>query len=528
MIEEFVNLGKWWLPDKPEVVVPGSLSFSPSSGAKLELLGSFYDSQFQEIGRAKDLFPTDIQPPFEGAEITENSVALDFIKPEENIILGLLENNEEVTLYKCFGQIKNFEFGKGRPKLFFQATYIFRKIHFQTEQEIKFKSISARYSHLEEWVGKSGVQAIWAGNENKIWISYQPPESIPLTEVEGLNISITFSQIYVNPFDIYFGATYYKGNVEQKTFLTLQNPQDKSIDKCVELIIHFRDFLSFAMSKPSSVTSVTGKLDIIYEKPILKDDKTYTTEEETRETQVDIIFALWNSQKHSEIKISLHEMLFICSDVQGRLGIVFKEWLHKKEIYESVFELFMTTMYTPSLYLHYGFLNMIQALEVYHGNKYEGTYQLNEIYKEGIYEKLLEAINQFPSNSVDSKGGISDDFRAALKGKLNFLNQHTLQTRLSEILEDITYLLPENFIGEAEDRKKFISKASNTRHALAHHNRKQKKKAAKDQELLRLFHTLTVILQSCLLRELGFTDESIKDLINRNRNYQREWRSSLD
>ena len=102
MIEEFVSLGKWWLPDKAEVIVPGKFSFSPSSGAKLELIGSFYDSQFQEIGRAKDLFPTNIQPPFEGAEITENSIALDFIKAEETIILGLLENNEEVTLYKCF------------------------------------------------------------------------------------------------------------------------------------------------------------------------------------------------------------------------------------------------------------------------------------------------------------------------------------------------------------------------------------------------------------------------------------------
>jgi ApeA N-terminal domain 1 len=526
MIEEFISLGKWWLPNRPEVVVPGKLSFSPSSGAKLELIGSFYDSQFQEIGQAKDFLPIGEKLPFEGAEITEKSVALDFIKPEETIILGLLENNEEVTLYKCSGSIKNFEFVKGRPNLFFQATYIFRKIHFQTEQEIQFKSISVRYSHLEEWIGKSGVQAIWAGDENKIWISYQPPVSIPLAEVEGLDMSITFSQIYVNPFDIYFGATYYKGNVEQKTFLTLQNPQKRSIDQCVELIINFRDFLSFAMSKPSSMASVTGNIDTTHEKPILKDDGTYSTVEEIRETQVNILFALWDSEKHSERKISLHEMLFVYSDVENKLGVVFKEWLNKKEIYESVFELFMTTMYTPSLYLHYGFLNMIQGLEVYHGNKYEGTYQEDEAYKGGIYKKLLEAIENFPSKNTNNQNGINDDFRAALKGKLNFLNQHTLQTRLGEILEDITCLLPDNFIGGDDSRKSFISKASNTRHALAHHNKKQKKKAAKGQELLRLFHTLTVILQSCLLRELGFTDESIKRLIDRNRNYQREWRSS--
>jgi ApeA N-terminal domain 1 len=523
MIEEFISLGKWWLPNNAEVVVPGKLSFSPSSGAKLEIIGSFYDSPFQEIGQAKDFLPIGKKPPFEGIEITDKSVALDFIKPEEIIILGLLENNEEVTLYKCFGSIRNFEFVKGRPNLFFQATYIFRKIHFQTEQEIKFKSISARYSHLEEWIGKSGIQAIRAVDENKIWISYNPPVRIPLAEVEGLDMFITFSQIYVNPLDIYFGATYYKGSVEQKTFLTLQNPQRRSIEQCVEQIINFRDFLSFAMSKPSLVASVTGDVNITHEKPIFKDDGTYSMEEEISEIQVDILFSLRNSEKHSEIKITLHEMLFIYSDVEDKLGVVFKEWLHKKEKYESVFELFMNTMYNPSLYLNYGFLNMIQALEVYHGNKYEGTYQKDKAYKGGVYKKLFEAIENFPSNNTDNQSGISDEFRAALKGKLNFLNQHTLQTRLGEILEDIRCLLPDNFIEGDDNKKNFISRASNTRHALAHHNKKQKKKAAKGQELLQLFHTLTVILQSCLLRELGFTNESVKNLINRNRNHKREW-----
>ncbi len=527
MIEEFVSIGKWWLPNRPEVVLPGKLSFSPSNGVQLELIGSFYDSPFQERGQAGDFLPIGKKRPFDSAQRTKNSIELEFIKSEENIILGLLENNEEVTLYKCFGSIQNFEFVKLRSNLVFKASYLLRKIHFQTEESIKFKSISAQYSQLEEWIGKSGIKVI-LDEDNRIYISYQPPTNIPLTEVEGLDMSITFSQIYLNPFDIYFGAKYYKGNIEQKTFLTLQNLQSQSIDKCVELIINFRDFLSFAMSKPSSITSIIGNIDIAYEELVPKDDGTYSTEEKTRETQVSILFALWNSEKHSEIKISLREMLFVYCDVEDKLGVVFKEWLNKKETYESVFELFMTTMYNPSLYLHYSFINMIQALEVYHGNKYQVIYQKNKVYKEGIYNRLLETINEFPSEHTDSRHGISDDFREALKGKLNFLNQHTLQTRLGEILEDIICLLPDNFIGKIEDRKNFIRKASNTRHALAHHDKKQKKKAAQGQELHRLFHTLSVILQSCLLRELGFSDESIKKLLSRNRNYQREWRSSLD
>ena len=97
MLEEFVSLGKWWLPNKPEVVVPGKLSFSPESGATLELIGSLYSSQFEEIGQVEDIaFPNEISS-IEGESNLTPAVRLDFIKPEEIIILGLLDNNEKIT-----------------------------------------------------------------------------------------------------------------------------------------------------------------------------------------------------------------------------------------------------------------------------------------------------------------------------------------------------------------------------------------------------------------------------------------------
>src|SRR5919199_2823064 len=445
---------------------------------------------------------------------------------EEFVSLGewWLPNNPKVTLYKCFGSIKTFQLIE-RANFLFDVTYIFRKIHFKTEQSIKFNSISVQYPNFEEWIGKSGLQTIWSREENRIWISYQPPSCIPLSKFEEIDLSITFSQIYINPsFERYFGIAYYKKNIQQKTFLNLNNPQKKSLDKCVDIIIHFCNFLTFAMSQPSSISAVMGNVNVTYEKPILNGDGSYSLEEETMEIQVNILFAVRNFGKNSETKAFLHEMLFIYNEIEGSLGEIFKQWLNKKEVYESVFELFMTTMYASNLYLHYGFLNMIQALEVYHGNKYQGKYQEEKIYKNGIYKDILEVIENFPPQSDQNKSGISEDFKNALKGKLNFLNEHSLQTRLGEILKDVTCLLPDNFIGGENERSSFISKASNTRHALAHHDKKQKKKAAKGQELFQLFHTLKVILQCCLLRELSFTDESIKNLIERNRNYSKEWR----
>ncbi|MEH2156235.1 HEPN domain-containing protein [Nostoc sp.] len=525
-MEEFISSGKWWLPSQPQITVPGKLSFSPKSGAKLELIGSFYNSEFQEIAQAADFITPDVEDSFWDSTIREKGVAVDFIKPEEKIILGLLENNEEITLYSCFGQVKNFDLIKGRSIFIFQVTYVFRKIHFQDEDSIKLKSIYIQYSNFREWVRKSGIKVILPQGENQLYIIYQPPRNIYLTTINELNISITFSQIYINPFDLAFGATYYKANIEQTTYLTIDNPHNKSLNECIDLLIHFRDLLSFAISIPSSITSVTGKVDIIVPNPIAQDDGTYIMSEKVQELEIIILFDLWDNVSHSETQLSLYEMLFVFSDVEDRLGDIFREWINKQEEYKPVFQLLMTTMYTPNLYLNYGFLNVMQALEVYHSAnraKYKGIYHKDKIYKNGIFKKLLEVIEEFPGESVDQTFGISDDFREVLKGKLNFLNQVTLQTRLNEIIEDISCLLPSDFIGNVQDRQLFVSRASNTRHAWTHHDEKQRKKAAKGKELIQLFHTLTVILQVCLLRELNFTDETIKNLISRNRKHNKEW-----
>jgi hypothetical protein len=473
-MEEFVSLGEWWLPNNPEVVVAGKLSFSPNSGAKLELLGSFYDSPFEETGKVKDLPSADKILLSEESRITEETPTFDLKTPEEPIILGFLEkNNEKITLYKCLGSIKTLQLIE-RANFVFEATYVFREIHFETEQEIKFNSISIRYHNFEEWVGKSGVEAMWSREENKIWISYQPPSNIPIGKFEEIDLSISFSQIYINPsFERYFRTTSYKRSIEQKTFFTLNNPQKQSIDKCFEKIIYFRDFLTFAMSKPSSVSAITGNVDITYEKPILKDDGSYYFEEVIWASQVKILFAFGNSGQNSETNVFPHEMLFVYNEIEENLGEIFKQWLHKKETYESVFDLFMITMYTSNLYLHYHFLNIIQALEVYHRIRYR-------------------------------------------KKDAN------LNPRLTELLKDITHLLPDNFIGGKNDRESFIKKAVDSRNALTHHSKKER--LAKSEELAKLFYTLKVMLQSCLLLELGLTNESIKKLIERNRNYQKEWR----
>jgi hypothetical protein len=526
MFEEFVSLGSWWLPNNPEVVVPGKLSFSPDNGVTLELFGSFYSSSLEKIGEVENIsLPSELFPLNEDSNVTYG-VPLGFIKPEETIILGLLvDNDEEISLYRCTGTVTKFKFVEERTTLSFNIEYLFRKIHFEKEQDIKFKSISVQYSNLREWIGKSGIQ-VFPQENNQPWIRYQPPSSIHLTRIDNLDLDITFSQIYLNPFDFYLGTKYYKINIEQKTYLTVQNPCNQPLDECIKLLISFRDLLSFAMTKATSVIEVTGKIDVSQTKSVQQESGESEQEKEVQETQVIILFGLWNSAKTSEIKISTDKMLFLFSDVETNLGEIFEAWIKKREMYEPIFELLMTTMYTPNLYLHYGFLNIVQALEAYHTNKYEGIYQDGKVYEKGLYQEFRKVLDTFPSESVDPEKGISDEFRNALKGKLKGQTRFTLETRLKELLNEAYSLLPNNFIGNTNDRDSFARRAAETRNALTHHDKEKRKQAAQGKELFQLFYTLTVILQICLMREINLTNNSIKTLVERNRNYQNEWEPS--
>ncbi|MEM3479175.1 MAG: hypothetical protein QXV74_03935, partial [Candidatus Bathyarchaeia archaeon] len=72
MIEKATYKGAWWLPSRPEKRISGALTFTPWSGATLNLIGSF-------------------------KEIEDHNK---FLKPE--IILGMSADGAFITLYECF------------------------------------------------------------------------------------------------------------------------------------------------------------------------------------------------------------------------------------------------------------------------------------------------------------------------------------------------------------------------------------------------------------------------------------------
>lgn len=65
------------------------------------------------------------------------------------------------------------------------------------------------------------------------------------------------------------------------------------------------------------------------------------------------------------------------------------------------------------------------------------------------------------------------------------------------------------------DKKSFINKVVNTRNYLTHYDQGLKNQAAGDEELVHIIQKLKLLMEICLLSELGFSLDEIKSLLSK-------------
>ncbi len=153
--------------------------------------------------------------------------------------------------------------------------------------------------------------------------------------------------------------------------------------------------------------------------------------------------------------------------------------------------------------MEFQFLSLIMALEVYHrrliGNE--------DISTEEHEERVKQILNNTP-----------DKYREWLKEKLKYSNEPSLRKRIKEIydmLKNIGYvtdLIPK--------KKDFVDDVVNTRNYFVHYDQSLKNKALKGTKLYRLIQKLKVLVEICLLKEIGFLDTGIDNIYRQNRKYK--------
>ena len=192
------------------------------------------------------------------------------------------------------------------------------------------------------------------------------------------------------------------------------------------------------------------------------------------------------------------KMFFTLNDVQDNLEMYLEKWFEKKEILKPVYNLYFEGFYNNNLSVEQKFLNLIQALESYHRRIEKGKYLSNEEYN-NIYNVLVKAIPE----------EVDEELKERLKGYLKYGNEYSLRKRLKQIYKKYKKIL-DNIV---DNKKRFIDKVVKLRNYLTHYDDDSLKEDINIKEIYDLNQKLEEILRICLLLEIGFENERIKELL---------------
>ena len=161
------------------------------------------------------------------------------------------------------------------------------------------------------------------------------------------------------------------------------------------------------------------------------------------------------------------KMLFKFDDVEGKFDLFLKNWYSKRISLKTVYELYFGLTYNPHMYVDDRFLNMCRAVEAYH--------------KAVIYRK-----------------------------------RKNLKKRLNELV-DLYWSIASTFIPV---KSTFLSIVVDTRNGLTHPDVKPKKNAVSGNELFLAAEQLRLLVEMCVLKEMGFTADEIQGLFAKNDKHQ--------
>jgi hypothetical protein len=248
------------------------------------------------------------------------------------------------------------------------------------------------------------------------------------------------------------------------------------------MIYHIRNFLTLAITEPVYPLSIEGRIE----------------PNENEPKNVDISVGIFYRLLHiSELckDLTSHDMLFTFKDVSEDFGSFLRNWFTKAELLEPVYDLYFGTLYNPGQYLTNQFLNLVQAIESYHRR----TVGNNELPEEDHRIRIAEILITTPANHKEW-----------LKEELKWSNELSLRKRLKSMLKSC----PEALRNAIENEDLFINRTIDTRNYWTHFDPSLKEKVAEKGELYKLTSLLGMLLQSCLLKELGFSSESIDKLLS--------------
>lgn len=455
MLEAFECLGRWWT-DANEPV-PGRLTFSPTDGVKLDLIGTL--------------------DPLRAGRVSAGSHAVMWGRSVQGYnltLFGSLEATSQLNL-------------PGEKISTYNSSWMVVGEHLLTSDAATFNELDIGIFNLEEWLGFTGITYDNSARPGQGTIRYkqQPPLKFLLgpfevsAELEGR------TQLNSIP---------PSASITERARIRIACADALQVGKFLEGPVRSLQYLlELAIGARVPLTSLLGVSRRLLHEPPNAD---------ARPAPVSILFVQKRALPAPDRKHAGH-MLFTASALGARLHSVVEKWYRGADIYRDALDFhFSVDPQDPGIPLEFKFFSAFVACEAYHRATHHSEQLAPAEYKRRR-ELLLSA--------VKSDADLTQWANEKILG-----NDPSARRRIEDLFDE----QPKSVRALVDSKESFLKRVIATRNRRIAHGYGGGADILSGRELYRATLLLRLMLQTCLLRDVGFTAAELETTVSRITEYR--------
>ncbi|MGO2661843.1 MAG: HEPN domain-containing protein [Propionibacterium freudenreichii] len=478
MPESYLNLrsteewsGVWWLPDRPDKQVPGTLHYAPNGTLTLTLIGGFEDGLFD--------------PEIEG-RITSHDERTSW-----KAIWGAVRN-QELTILDCISVAsqRRLSSAPNTPeRQTILATSALIGSHTHNENETVFSQCEISVENLNQWAASPAFTFSWEllsdGRSNGHGgIEVAPPEE-PSVDIH--HAKWTLAHVLTLPTIDYFrGSTV--ARTSETAIVRVTPDQPCTLNDALRFTRLLQDLVSLATHRAAGV--IWLRLTI----PAARSSEDNNFHILNRD--VNVLYSPARVGIDNEKEVEPHRVFFTCQDLP--FTTILPRWIELHERLLAASNIILGLRYAPAEYVENNLLTIVSAAEVLHRELKLGKQPIpNEAFKT-MRDSMLD---QIPNKHHPRPKG-------------NIRNKSTLRERL----HDIVNLLDPSVVAELiPDVKTWARNTAIARNSLAHEGKTPGKPP---EELMAIVNSTTAILLFVVLDNLGLSTQKQRKVARDHPNFR--------
>jgi hypothetical protein len=396
------------------------------------------------------------------------------------VILGWVDKSPlgaEVTLANCVLGGSSFGPAEKTRENYHAARGLFGA-HLTRREEFVFKSASFRIAGLSEWAhahtGFGPTQFPTSLEEKTPLVTYAYCNPL-VAQVPGGRLSLGVS--------LRRNDRHRERLFEETVSLGADTESAKSADEFNSAFVYpLQNLMTFVCDRPQEVEAFIVRPGEFPESAVAGD--------------IHVVGARVQPEEDDDPEPVLHfQMLFTLEDVA--FSDFIGKWLRVTDRFATACNVFFGVQYGPPAFIDMAFPYVVQALYLYHAHRDDGVAGRGE--EEGRLKDILASLTPGDADWIVDRLGAKP-----------YPPLHLVLRKLVEEHGDVMNPL----ISHRQDR--FVSEVDNTLKYVVFREEEMGQAASHGADLYWMMQKLRFLFKSCLLRELGFPNDKIKSLFDRN------------